>query len=136
MSDVKVKFDKRAVEARISSKWNSILPMISEEILNDCNEYCKMDTGALKMSSMLHSEIGGRSGAVGWSAGGVRGLSLAGTCQNAKLIWRTPYARRQYWEIRTAYKDVNPKASWKWCEVAKQAHESRWREQARRLMGV
>ena len=136
MSDVTVKFDRHAVEGRISAKWNSILPQISEEILNDCNEYCKMDTGALIQSSMLHSEIGGRTGALALTRGSTRAIAQSQALEGTKLIWRTPYARRQYWEIRTAYRDVNPKATWKWCEAAKAAHASRWREQAKRLMGV
>ena len=46
------------------------------------------------------------------------------------LRWQTPYAARQYYEIRTAYTDVNPNASWRWCEVAKQAHQDEWKRMA------
>ena len=34
----------------------------------------------------------------------------------------------------TAYTDVNPNASWQWCEVAKTRHKKQWAEQAQRLM--
>ena len=54
--------------------------------------------------------------------------------QEGKLIWQTPYARRQYWEIRTAYRTVNPNATWRWCEYAKQRFLQKWNRQAQRLM--
>ena len=110
MSSVDIKIDPKRVVARVDRAWQKALGPLSEEILNDCNQYCKMDTGFLIMSSMLNS-----------------------VPEEGKLVWRTPYARRQYWEIRTAYKDVNPQASWKWCEVAKQNHLERWKVQAQRL---
>ena len=52
------------------------------------------------------------------------------------MRWQTPYARRQYWEIRTAYKDENPRATWKWVHVAKSKYQEKWTRQAARLMGV
>ena len=52
------------------------------------------------------------------------------------MQWVTPYARRQYWEIRTAYQDVNPRATWKWVHVAKSKYQEKWVRQAARLMGV
>ena len=108
---MKVSISKHAVQAKVMGAWNKGLWMLSEEILNDCNQYAKEDTGTLIASSLVHS-----------------------LPQDGKLIWQTPYARRQYWEIQTAYKDVNPKASWKWCEVAKSRHLSKWKKQAQILM--
>lgn len=86
------------------------LEMLSSQILKDCNKYCKEDSGTLIASSYIHSQLN-------------RGL----------LIWQTPYAARQYYEIRTAYKDVNPNASWRWCEVAKENHKERWAQQAQAI---
>jgi hypothetical protein len=108
---VKINIPKGAVVAKVEKAFKAGLPQISEEILNDCNQYCKEDTGMLIASSLVHSRP-----------------------QEGKLIWQTPYARRQYWEIRTAYTDVNPNASWKWCEVAKRLHKDQWQRQAQRLM--
>lgn len=107
---VKISISKREVADKAKSAFDKGLPLLSEEILNDCNQYCKEDTGTLIASSLIHSVPS-------------QGL----------LIWQTPYAKRQYWEIETAHKDVNPRASWKWCEVAKRAHLSRWTKQATRL---
>ena len=107
---VKIVFDKTRCVARITNTFNSKLGLLSAEILNDCNQYCKEDTGMLVASSYIHSRL----------AEGI-------------LIWQTPYAKRQYWEIRTAYPDVNPQATWKWCEAAKRNCLDKWSRQAQRL---
>jgi len=108
---VNIQISKSAVVARVVEAWDRGLPLLSEEILNDCNTYCKEDNHALIDSSNEHSDL---------PAG--------------KLVWQTPYARRQYWEIKTAYKDKNPNASWKWCEVARLKHRDEWAKKAQRLM--
>jgi hypothetical protein len=104
---VKIYIDKNKVEHRIEYAFSKGLGTLSNEILNDCNQYVKEDNGGLLMSSYINSEL-----------------------DKGKLIWQTPYARRQYWEIRTAYTDVNPNATWKWCEAAKKAHLKQWERQA------
>ena len=106
---MKFTINTATVKARIDDAFHKGLGPLSEEVLNDCNKYCKEDTGALIQSSLIHSKP-----------------------QDGQLIWQTPYARRQYWEIRTAYTDVNPNASWKWCEVAKRLHFNQWERQAQK----
>jgi hypothetical protein len=108
---VKVRINKEACAAKVEGAWGKGLAMLTSEIMNDCNQYCKEDTGMLIASSMIHSRP-----------------------NEGQIIWQTPYARRQYWEIQTAVKDVNPKASWKWAEVAKQKHRDQWARQAQRLL--
>jgi hypothetical protein len=107
---IRIRINTHAVQVRVEDAFKAGLPQLSEEILNDCNQYCKEDTGTLIASSLVHSRP-----------------------QDGLLIWQTPYARRQYWEIRTAYTDVNPQATWKWCEAAKQHRLSQWNRQAQRL---
>ena len=113
MAKTIIRIDQNAVVARVMGQWDKALPMLTEEILNDCNQYCKEDTGALIASSMTHSDF-----------------------NNGVMKWVTPYARRQYWEIRTAYQDVNSRATWKWVHVAKAKYQEKWTRQAARLMGV
>ena len=108
---VQIRINQPVVEAKIKTAWKASLAPLAEEILNGCNQYCKEDTGALIASSLIHS-----------------------IPKEGKLIWQTPYARRQYWEIRTAHTDVNPKATWKWCEAAKRACSDTWQRQAQRLL--
>ena len=108
---VRIIVNRKGVEARVEYAFKKGMGVLANEILNDCNQYCKMDTGNLIASSYIHSKL-----------------------DEGKLIWQTPYARRQYWAIRTAYKDVNPNASWKWCEVAKKKHLEQWKRQAQRAL--
>lgn len=108
---MKVNINLHKVEAKVDNAFKESLPLLSEIVLQDCNEFCKEDTGALIASSLTHSRP-----------------------KDGQLIWQTPYARRQYWEIRTAYTDVNPNASWKWCEVAMSRYFDRWQRQAQALV--
>lgn len=106
---VRVDISASKVQVKIDRAWKEALSPLSEEILADCNEYCKEDTGALIQSSLIHS--------IPWKGW---------------LIWQTPYARRQYWGIVTAHKDRNPNATWKWAEVAKFHFLERWNRLAQK----
>ena len=108
---VKINIPKSAVQAKVQGAWDKGLPILTEEIMNDCNQYVKVRDHALEQSALTHSRP-----------------------QEGLIIWQTPYARRQYWEIKTAYTDVNPNATWKWCEVAKRVCKNKWERQAQRLM--
>ena len=101
---VKIMISSNHVEAKFKTAWDKGLAALSEEILADCNEYCKEDQGTLIASSITHSRP-----------------------QEGKLVWQTPYAKRQYWEIRTS---LTPGRTWKWCETAKRKWLSRWKQKA------
>ena len=108
---VKFNISERNIQVKIDNVWENGLEMLSSQILKDCNRFCKEDTGMLIMSSYIHSDL-----------------------KHGKLVWQTPYAARQYYEIPTAYKDVNSDASWRWCEVAKQLYKADWGRQAQAIM--
>lgn len=107
---VKIKINETGIKATIDQTWESGLEMLSSQILQDCNRYCKKDNGYLIMSSLIHSDL-----------------------KHGRLVWNTPYAARQYYAIQTAYKEVNPDASWRWCEVAKQRHLPEWGRMAQEV---
>ena len=110
---VKIEISETGLKVKVDNAWKAGLAQLSSQILKDCNRYCKEDQeGILIASSLIHSQL-----------------------KDGKLIWQTPYAARQYYEIRTAYKDYNPNASWRWCEVAKANHGERWLKQARKVFG-
>jgi hypothetical protein len=109
---VKITFDAGRQMTIITNTFNTGVGRLAGEILNDCNEYCKEDTGMLIASSYIHSRL-----------------------DEGLLVWQTPYAKRQYWQIRTAYTDVNPQATWRWAEVAKARHKDRWARQLQMLIG-
>lgn len=108
---VTIKIDNDKCVAKITNHFKSKMGLLASEILNDCNEYCKWDQGFLVASSYIHSRL-----------------------DEGMLIWRTPYARRQYWAIQTAYPTYHSKATWKWCEAAKRDCMSKWTKQAQRLV--
>lgn len=107
---VKFKIDARSIKVKIDNAWETGLEMLSSQILKDCNKFCKEDTGMLIISSYIHSDL-----------------------KKGRLVWQTPYAARQYYEIPTAYKDVNNNASWRWCEVAKAQYKAIWGRQAQAI---
>ena len=106
---IRIVIDQSKVGARVEGVFNEkVLPEISEEILADCNEYCKEDTHALIDSSIEHSQP-----------------------EKGLLIWETAYAKRQYWEIKTS---LTPGRTWKWCETAKRKQKKRWTKSANERM--
>lgn len=108
---VKIKIDANSIKATIDNTWETGREMVCSQILKDCNEFCKEDTGMLIISSYIHSDL-------------KKGL----------LIWRTPYAARQYYEIRTAYPDVNSRATWRWVEVAQRLYKAVWAKYSQEVM--
>ena len=100
---VTINISTHQISARVSKAWREATPLLTQQILDDCNKYCKEDTGALIASSYMQSDLD-------------KGI----------IRWRTPYARRQYW-IKTAHTDKNPQARWKWAEYAKQRHLKQWK---------
>lgn len=105
---VTIRIDPDKVGAKVMGAWRDGLKDLSEEILADCNEYCKEDQHTLIDSSIDHSRP-----------------------EEGKLIWETPYAKRQYWAIKTS---LTPGRTWKWCETAKRKHKSRWKDLAERKL--
>ena len=107
---VSINVSAENISRKIDRTFKDGMSKLSTVVLQDCNKYCKEDTGMLIISSLTHSEL-----------------------DKGKLVWQTPYAARQYYEIRTAYKDVNPNASWRWVEVAKNLHKEEWTRQAQAI---
>ena len=101
---VRIMIDQNQCAAKVQAAWDKGLFALSSEILADCNEYVKIDQHTLESSSYAHSML-----------------------KEGKLIWQTPYAKRQYWEIKTS---LTPGRTWKWCETAKRKWLSRWQRLA------
>ena len=108
---VHINIDRKGVVTKVDYGFKKGLGILTNEILNDMNQYCKFDNGQLITSSYIHSRF-----------------------DEGIIIWQTPYARRQYWEIKTAVTDRNNFATWKWGHVAKQKHMTKWTRQAQRML--
>ena len=108
---VKIYLSPEKIQVKVDRAFQSGLEKRSTEILADCNEFCKEDTGTLILSSWIHSQL-----------------------EKGRLIWQTPYAHRQYWKIQTASTDKNPQATWKWCHAAKKRWQERWNRLAQKCL--
>lgn len=87
-------------KARLEKRFWNIAPQLGEVIKADCNEFVRMQTGALKNSARVQN--GGR-----------------------RITWNTSYAKRVYY-TGSPRKNVNPNASLRWCEKAKMQYASDW----------
>ena len=105
---VRIQIDKEKVGTRVMGAWQESLLPLSSQILQDCNQYVKVDSHAMELSSGTASDL-----------------------RNGKLVWDTPYAKRQYWAIQTS---LTPGRTWKWCETAKRKFKSDWQKLAERLL--
>jgi hypothetical protein len=101
---VKIRIDPNQCAAKVTGAWNKGLRNLTSEIRDHCNQYVKVDKHRLEGSSKEHSIL-----------------------EQGLIIWQTPYAKRQYWEIRTS---LTPGRTWKWCETAKRKHKADWQRQA------
>lgn len=106
---MKVQINNAAIHAKVMTAWQKGLFALTTEVLADCNEYVKRESGKLEESSLIHS-----------------------TPSEGKIVYETPYARRQYWEIQTAHTTVHPNATWKWFEAAKRRYLRKWKEKAQK----
>ena len=108
---VKIDINTANIMQRVDHAWKAGLADLTNEVREDCNEYCKRAEGGLIASSETNSRL-----------------------EEGLVIWDTPYAKRQYWEIQTAYTEKNPNATWKWCEAAKTVHLGDWQKKAQEGM--
>lgn len=72
-------------------------------ILADSNYFCPLKTGKLQQSAIINSRLG-----------------------TGELVWRTPYARRQYYDYHKPPYQPNPNARGKWFEAAKAQWLDKW----------
>lgn len=101
---VKGSFNDAAAKARISAAVHKAQLKLDQQVITDSNFYCPLKTGTLQKSAIISTVIG--SGIV---------------------IWRTPYARAQYYGINfDRSKDPNPNACAKWFEAAKARKMKDW----------
>lgn len=108
-SGVKFICDKAALLIKLKRAWDASLFPLSYQVLSDCNEYVKVDQNVLRGSSYIASDL-----------------------KKGRLVWNTPYARRQYY-TGTPNKEKNPNASVLWCEKAYHAYRKDWALLAQKL---
>jgi hypothetical protein len=105
---IRIQIDPNKVGLKVRGAWKESLLPLSAQILGDCNQYVKIDSKDMMLSSGDASKL-----------------------HEGKLVWDTPYAKRQYWEIKTS---LTPGRTWKWCETAKRKHKEDWQKLAEKLL--
>ncbi len=92
-----------AIKADVEAQTRQVQAPLDALILSDSNYFCPLKTGTLQKSAIINSRIG-----------------------SGELVWRTPYARRLYYEYEKPAHQANPNACSKWFEAAKARFYDKW----------
>lgn len=106
---VTITTDIPAIKIKLDGNWRKNLHALSEQVLTDCNFFCRVDTGTMRSTSLIASDL-----------------------SNGTLIWDTPYAAKVYY-TGVPSTDVNPNASLMWAEKAAGQFGASWNSLAQRL---
>ena len=101
--NTKTVLNDAGIKADIEAKARQVQAPLDSLILQDSNYFCPIKTGTLQQSAIINSRIG-----------------------SGELVWRTPYARRQYYEYSKPPYQPNPNACSKWFEAAKARWLEKW----------
>jgi len=101
--ETKTTLNTAGIIADIKKDARDIQAPLDSMVLQDSNFFCPIKTGVLQHSAILNSRIG-----------------------SGELVWRTPYARRLYYEYKKPAHQANPNACAKWFEAAKARWFDKW----------
>lgn len=101
--NVKTALNSAEIKADLEATTRQVQAPLDALILQDSNYFCPIKTGTLQKSAIINSRIG-----------------------SGELVWRTPYARRQYYEYSKPPYQPNPNACGKWFEAAKARWLEKW----------
>ena len=105
--DAKVSLNAGAIKSDIEDGLKRAQAPLDAVVLADSNFFVPIKTGTLQKSGIINTRIG-----------------------SGEVTWRTPYARRLYYEYKKPAHQANPNACAKWFEAAK----ARWFEKWTRLV--
>ena len=92
---VRFNIDANKIQVKMDNAWKNGLEMLSSQVLKDCNQYCKEDTGMLIMSSFIHSKLNeGKlkrilfcgTGALLSPTSSQQGMAIPGVCHAVSII--------------------------------------------------
>ena len=110
ISGFEIHTDMAGVKTQVSADIDRVLPILSQQILKDCNYFCKQDQGGLIDSSLIASRP-----------------------EEGDLVWDTVYANRQYWLPATCT-DINSNAAYMWCHKAYDRFGDDWQRLLQKLL--
>ena len=97
-------FDAAKAIAELHRNTSKAQAALDSAVLQDSNFFVPLKTGTLQKSGILNTRIG-----------------------SGEIVWRTPYARAQYYgENFDHSKQNNPNACAKWFEAAKARFAEKW----------
>lgn len=101
--NVKTALNSAEIKADLEATTRQVQAPLDALILQDSNFFCPIKTGTLQKSAIINSRLG-----------------------SGELVWKTPYARRQYYEYSKPPYQPNPNACGKWFEAAKARWFEKW----------
>lgn len=101
--DTKISVNENGIKSNIEEQARKTQAGLDSLILSDSNYFCPIKTGTLQKSAIINSRIG-----------------------SGELVWKTPYARRQYYDYHKPPYQPNPNACGKWFEAAKARWLEKW----------
>ncbi len=101
---VVIDFNEDELIASVNSDVLTAQKVLDTQVLNDSNFFVPVVTGTLKKSGITNTVVG-----------------------SGKVIWHTPYAKRQYYgDAFNHNAQNNPSACSRWFEAAKVRNMSNW----------
>ena len=101
--DAKVSLNAGAIKSDIEDGLKRAQAPLDAVVLADSNFFVPIKTGTLQKSGIINTRIG-----------------------SGEVTWRTPYARRLYYEYKKPAHQANPNACAKWFEAAKARRLEKW----------
>ena len=101
--NVKTTLNSAEIKADLEATTRQVQAPLDALILQDSNFFCPIKTGTLQKSAIINSRLG-----------------------SGELVWKTPYARRQYYDYHKPPYQPNPNACGKWFEAAKARWLEKW----------
>lgn len=101
--NVKTTLKETGIKSDIEGKIQQQQKYFDALVLQDSNYFCPIKTGTLQKSAIINSRLG-----------------------SGELVWKTPYARRQYYEYSKPPYQPNPNACGRWFEAAKARWLEKW----------
>ena len=101
--NVKTALNSAETKADLEATTRQVQAPLDALISQDSNFFCPIKTGTLQKSAIINSRLG-----------------------SGELVWKTPYARRQYYEYSKPPYQPNPNACGKWFEAAKARWLEKW----------
>ncbi len=101
--NIKSTLNSAGIKNDLEGRASKAQAPLDSMILADSNYFCPIKTGKLQKSAIINTMIG-----------------------SGEIVWRTPYARRQYYDYSKPPYQPNPNACGKWFEAAKARWLEKW----------